>query len=82
MPPIGGGAAAPSSAGASTTMHSEVVMSELTDAASTSAVRTTFSGSMMPASAAVVRHCAKPCRLHLSGLTTFATSPSRNKATH
>lgn len=47
IPP--GGPLALSSAGASTTMHSDVVISELTDAASTRAVLTTFSGSMIPA---------------------------------
>jgi hypothetical protein len=49
IPPMGGNGAASLSGGASTTMHSEVVISELTDAASRSAVRTTFKGSMMPA---------------------------------
>lgn len=49
-----------SSAGSSTMMHSDVVMRELTDAASTRAVRTTFNGSMMPARAHASTHIEVP----------------------
>lgn len=74
MPPGIGGPFALSSAGASTTMHSDVVISELTDAASTSAVLTTFNGSMIPAqpllSSAFHHGLALPHLREVNGLYT------------